>query len=79
MRRTRTAPDFHNLTLLLSRDEMETLNGLSRRLGIEPRFVLTRGLFMMDVAHMIDDAPSYADIRVSVHCPHDGAEMVRVG
>lgn len=78
MRRTRTAPDFHSMTLLLHHEEMQTLDALSRLLRVPREDVLKRGLFLMDVAHTIQDAPGDADIQVSVHCPHDGAQMVRL-
>lgn len=78
MRRQRTAPDFHSLTLLLNHEEMQALESLSTLLSIDRDDVLKRGLFLMDVAHTIQDAPGDVSVHVSLHCPHDGAALVRL-
>jgi hypothetical protein len=77
MRGKRPEPDFHSLTLLLTHRELRTLDSLGSFLGVDRQFVLKRGLFLMDVAHTVQDAPADADIRVSVICPEHGAEMHR--
>lgn len=79
MRRNRRGltVDFRQVTLLLDARDLATLDRLTLNLGVERQGILMRGLFMMDVAHTLNDMPPDATARLSVHCGNDGAEMLR--
>lgn len=79
MERKRTGPTPKPkalLNLLLEADELERLDALVECFNVSRKDVLMRGLFVLDVTHMLAAAPTGASIMVGVTSPPaDGARF----
>lgn len=68
-KKERLSADRTVLTLLLDRNQMDTLDGLAAHLGVSRQEILTRGMFVLDVTHMLVASSPSATVTVQVFEP----------
>jgi hypothetical protein len=78
-RRKTTLPvDLCYITVGLTPEQKRRLDDLAGYFKMDRQQMLVRGLFVLDVLYTAVAAPVDAELRLSVHCPIDGAEMFQV-